>query len=134
MPSMASIPELARNDERRNQALDLALREIVPGRLAPDRLDAPDGLITAVRRQPPLDPKHAPFPAGIDPRLTDTLASRGLERLSTHQAEAIDHVLAGRNVVITTPTASGTTRCDNVPVLDGILENPARRAWSAARS
>jgi DEAD/DEAH box helicase domain-containing protein len=128
MPPMATIPELARNDERRNQALDLALREIVPGRLAPDRLDAPDGLITAVRRQPPLDPKYAAFPAGIDSRLTDALASRGLERLYTHQAEAIDHVLAGRNIVITTPTASGKTLCYNVPVLNGILENPASRA------
>ncbi len=128
MPGMSSVPELPRNDDRRNQALDLALREIVPGRLAADRLDAPDGLITAVRRQPALDPKFAAYPAGIDSRLADALASRGLERLYTHQAEAIEHVLAGRNIVITTPTASGKTLCYNVPVLNGILENPASRA------
>ncbi len=128
MPRMSSLPELPRNDDRRNQALDLALREIVPGRLVADRLDAPDGLITAVRRQPALDPKFADFPSGIDPRLTDALASRGLERLYTHQAVAIEHVLAGRNIVITTPTASGKTLCYNVPVLNGILENPASRA------
>jgi DEAD/DEAH box helicase domain-containing protein len=128
MPGMPTLPELPRNDERRNQALDLALREIVPGRLAADRLDSPDGLITAVRRQAPLDPKHADYPAGIDPRLTKAMASRGLERLYTHQAAAIEHVLAGRNIVITTPTASGKTLCYNVPVLNGILENPASRA------
>ncbi len=128
MPPMPSLPELPRNDERRNQALELALHEFVPGRLSADQLDSPDGFVTAVRRQAALDPRFAAYPPGIDSRLIDALASRGLDRLYTHQAEAIEHVLAGRNVVITTPTASGKTLCYNVPVMNGILENPASRA------
>ena len=41
---------------------------------------------------------------------------------------AIEHALAGRNVVITTPTASGKTLCYNAPVLSAILRDPSTRA------
>src|SRR5690606_36927447 len=51
-----------------------------------------------------------------------------IAQLYTHQAEAIDHALAGRNVVVVTPTASGKTLCYNVPVLASILDNPSTRA------
>jgi len=37
-------------------------------------------------------------------------------------------VLAGRNVVTITPTASGKTLCYNAPVLDAILKDPSTRA------
>jgi DEAD/DEAH box helicase domain-containing protein len=56
------------------------------------------------------------------------LASRGIGQLYTHQAEAIDHALAGRHVVVVTPTASGKTICYNVPVLQRVLEDPSARA------
>ena len=52
------------------------------------------------------------------------LGSRGIEQLYTHQAAAIEHALAGRNVVVTTPTASGKTLCYNAPVLNAILQDP----------
>ena len=42
--------------------------------------------------------------------------------------EAFAHVLAGRNVVTITPTASGKTLCYNAPVLDAILKDPSTRA------
>ena len=48
--------------------------------------------------------------------LREILRNRGIEQLYTHQAAAIAHALAGRNVVITTPTASGKTLCYNAPV------------------
>ncbi|MBP6716552.1 MAG: DEAD/DEAH box helicase, partial [Acidobacteria bacterium] len=53
---------------------------------------------------------------------------RGIDQLYSHQAEAVDHAMHGRNVVIVTPTASGKTLCYNVPVLDAILKDPASRA------
>ena len=56
------------------------------------------------------------------------LAARGVEQLYTHQAEAFAHVLAGRNVVTITPTASGKTLCYNAPVLNAILQDPSTRA------
>src|SRR5262249_21197331 len=48
--------------------------------------------------------------------------------LYTHQAQTIDHALAGRNAVVITPTASGKTLCYNAPVLNAILQDPSSRA------
>src|SRR5262245_60929741 len=87
-----------------------------------------DPIVTAARRLPAITPAFAPYPDGIDPRLRGSLAARGIDQLYTHQAEAFTHVLAGRNVVAVTPTASGKTLCYNGPVLNAILENPATRA------
>jgi DEAD/DEAH box helicase domain-containing protein len=111
---------------RSDGALDAALERI--GGRDVDRPDTPDLHVTAVRRLPAVAAQLAPFPAGLDPRLVTALASRGVEQLYTHQAEAIDHALAGRHTVVITPTASGKTLCYNVPVLDAILKDPASRA------
>ncbi|ETW94087.1 MAG: hypothetical protein ETSY1_36345 [Candidatus Entotheonella factor] len=51
------------------------------------------------------------------------LQATGIDKLYTHQAEGIEHVLAGRNVVIATPTASGKTMVYNIPVLTTLLHN-----------
>src|SRR4029079_9453242 len=48
------------------------------------------------------------------------LASRGIDRLYVHQAEAIEAVRAGRDVVVVTPTASGKTLCYALPALHAI--------------
>jgi len=72
--------------------------------------------------------QYAPFPAGLDPRLVSGLQARGIEQLYTHQADAIEHALAGRHVVVITPTASGKTLCYNAPVLSAILQDPSSRA------
>ena len=93
-----------------------------------DRPDTPDLHVTAVRRLPAVAAQYAPFPDALDARLTRALASRGIAQLYTHQAEAIDHALAGRNVVVITPTASGKTLCYNAPVLNAILQDPSSRA------
>jgi DEAD/DEAH box helicase domain-containing protein len=77
---------------------------------------------------PARDAEFAAFPEGVDPILREVLQGRGIERLYTHQATAIEHVLAGRNVVITTPTASGKTLCYNAPILSAVLRDPATRA------
>ena len=107
-------------------ALDAALERI--GGRDIDRPDTPDLHVTAVRRLPAVAAQLAPFPAALDPRLTAALVSRGVEQLYTHQAEAIDHALAGRHTVVITPTASGKTLCYNAPVLDAILKDPSSRA------
>ncbi|HEY7170044.1 MAG TPA: DEAD/DEAH box helicase [Vicinamibacterales bacterium] len=112
---------------RRDSALDAALERLAPGPL-PDRPDTPDRHVTAVRRLPPVAAEFAPFPSGIDERLRAALASRGIERLYTHQAEVVAHALDGRNVVVITPTASGKTLCYNAPVLNAILQDPSSRA------
>src|SRR5919112_789305 len=87
-----------------------------------------DPVVTAAQRIPAVEAEFAPYPDGTDERLRAALAARGVEQLYTHQAEAFTHVLARRNVVTTTPTASGKTLCYNAPVLNAILRDPATRA------
>ena len=77
---------------------------------------------------PPRPAEFADFPAWLDPRIRTGLAGRGIERLYTHQAEAIEAIHAGRDVVVVTPTASGKTLCYSLPVLQAITEDPASRA------
>jgi len=71
---------------------------------------------------------YADFPAWLDPRLIEVLATRGIHRLFRHQAEALESVHAGRGTVIVTPTASGKTLCYNLPVLHEIAARPEARA------
>ena len=113
--------------EHKQVALQNALQVLASGS-AINRPDTPDEVVTAVRRLPAVEAAYAPFPDGIDPRLRAAFESRGVRQLYTHQAEAFAHVAAGRNIVVTTPTASGKTLCYNLPVLDRILKQPSTRA------
>ncbi|HOU90655.1 MAG TPA: DEAD/DEAH box helicase [Polyangiaceae bacterium] len=70
----------------------------------------------------------APLPAGLAPALRRALAARGIDALYSHQAEAVAAALAGRDVVIATPTASGKTLCFHLPVLQALVEDPAATA------
>ncbi|HZT76332.1 MAG TPA: DEAD/DEAH box helicase [Vicinamibacterales bacterium] len=110
----------------KQNALDAALSRLAGGAI--DRPDTPDLHVTAVRQLPASPAQYAPFPEALDARLVDALARRGVAQLYTHQAEAIDHALHGRHVVIITPTASGKTLCYNAPVLNAILQDPSSRA------
>lgn len=49
-------------------------------------------------------------------------------RLYAHQCDAINHLRDGRNVIITTPTASGKTLAFNLPVFEQLERDPAARA------
>src|SRR4051794_36532824 len=74
---------------------------------------------------PARDAVWQDHPAWLDPRIRDGPAARGIERLSSHQAEAIGAVRAGNDVVVVTPTASGKTLCYALPVLQAIADDPA---------
>ena len=77
---------------------------------------------------PAREAVHAEFPDWLDPRIRAGLASRGIDRLYSHQAEAVNAAHAGKDVVVVTPTASGKTLCYALPVLQAIAEDPAARA------
>ena len=68
---------------------------------------------------------HAPMPPWLDARIVDGLARRGIKQLYSHQAEAIEAVHAGEDVVVVTPTASGKTLCYALPALQSIAEDPS---------
>ncbi|HTC85881.1 MAG TPA: DEAD/DEAH box helicase, partial [Candidatus Acidoferrum sp.] len=77
---------------------------------------------------PARDAVFAPMPAWLDPRIVAGLAAKGIDRLYTHQAEAVDAVRAGNDVVVVTPTASGKTLCYAIPTLQAMADDPAARA------
>ncbi len=84
--------------------------------------------VRAIRCQPARPGVFLPLPDGIAPPIAHVLASRGIEQLYSHQAEAFTEITAGRNVVVVTPTASGKTLCYNLPVLNTLLNDPGARA------
>jgi len=84
--------------------------------------------VTAWQRLPARLACYADFPPGLDARLIAALRARGIERLYTHQAQAVEAALRGESVVVVTPTASGKTLCYNLPTLHALLDNPNARA------
>jgi DEAD/DEAH box helicase domain-containing protein len=85
-------------------------------------------LFVHVRRIPERAARLVEPPAWLDPRLRAALAARGVERLYSHQGEALEALRGGHDVVVVTPTASGKTLCYNLPVLQAIADDPAARA------
>ncbi len=78
------------------------------------------------RRQPARPGRTEAWPEALDPRLVDVLQRRGMREPYSHQAQAIEHALAGRDVLVATPTASGKTVCYTAPVLQALLESGGR--------
>ena len=72
--------------------------------------------------------RYANFPDGIHPAIARTLAAHGVTNLYSHQAEAWESVHAGRNVVVTTGTASGKSLCYQLPILQAAVTSPAATA------
>jgi DEAD/DEAH box helicase domain-containing protein len=118
-----TLPVVARDKDR---SLQEVLTRLTASR-SPMGADA-EPIVTAAHRLPAIAASFAPYPKGTDERLRSALAARGIDQLYTHQAEAFEHVLGGRNVVTITPTASGKTLCYNAPVLNAILQDSAARA------
>ncbi len=73
--------------------------------------------------------QYRPFPNFIHPLLREALERGGIERLYSHQAEAIEAVQNAKDIVVVTPTASGKTLCYNVPVLNTKLSIPSSKAF-----
>jgi DEAD/DEAH box helicase domain-containing protein len=125
-PLTVDRPSLGVASKGGDPALTLVLDRLTGGTV--ERPDAPDAWVTAVRRLPALGAQFGEEVRGVDERLRAVLRERGIERFYTHQAAAIECASARRNVVITTPTASGKTLCYNAPVLNAVLRDPSTRA------
>ena len=66
--------------------------------------------------------------APLHPSLRRSLETKGLWPLYSHQAEAVDILAGGGNVIVATPAASGKSLCYNLPVLDSLLAERTTRA------
>ncbi len=64
----------------------------------------------------------------LHPTLVTRLQEMERWPLYAHQAEAIDAALAGQNVIVSTPTASGKSLCFQAPVLHDWLQDKSTRA------
>ena len=97
-------------------------------RAFPEMDGGPESPVRAIRHQPARPGEFADFPTPLPPALTQALTTRGIRQLYSHQAAAVEHAEAGRNVVVVTPTASGKTLCYNLPVLNRLIAEPGARA------
>ena len=84
--------------------------------------------IETVQVLPARQAQYAEWPEALEERLRRALVEKGIEKLYSHQAQAVERVLAGQNTVVVTPTASGKTMCYNLPVLDAVLRDRSSRA------
>ncbi len=103
-----------------------------------------DGIVRSLRAHPELRDRivhwaHVPerkalraeFPSGLSARVVDVFRAEGTTTLYSHQARAVELALAGRDVLVATPTASGKTLCYTLPVLQALAESEgrARSLW-----
>jgi len=69
---------------------------------------------------------------GKDPLLNAEIASvlqhLGIEHLFKHQVQALQHIRAGRNLLVATPTASGKSLIYNVAVVEALLKHGGKKS------
>lgn len=77
---------------------------------------------------PEANPVYAQPDSPLPPELNAALRRLGIPALYSHQVAALAAVRAGKNVLVSTPTASGKTLIYNLPVLEACLARPETRA------
>jgi len=87
------------------------------------------GQVRHAERLPAREARFADLDPPLPEELRQALAQQGIERLYSHQVEAIQRLRAGENVVVVTSTASGKTLCYNLPVLERLLADPDSKAF-----
>ncbi len=60
--------------------------------------------------------------------LRQCLVRLGITRLFSHQAQALEQIRSGKDLVVSTPTSSGKSLIYNLAVSEALMENAARRA------
>lgn len=93
-------------------------------RAAPDYADQ----IVHVHVEPAREAIFTDAPPALSDELSAALDRLGIERLYSHQSEALTHARNGRNVVVSTSTASGKTLCYALRLLDLLQQDPGARA------
>ena len=86
-----------------------------------------DGRLVREAREGPGQAKLVEPPAELHPEVLAALERLAIERLYSHQAEAIHSAWEGPTIV-TTGTASGKSMCFNLPTLDVLCRDTKARA------
>ncbi len=69
-----------------------------------------------------------PWPDHLDPRLVAALEATGRARAYAHQANALEAISSGKDVVLATSTSSGKSIAFQVPLLHAAMTEPSTRA------
>jgi DEAD/DEAH box helicase domain-containing protein len=80
-----------------------------------------EGQIADYRVRPGSDARHRTV--DLEGRLESALEPEGVDRLYAHQADAIEALRDGRNVVLATPTASGKSLAYTVPAFERAMDH-----------
>ena len=86
------------------------------------------GQIAHVQSIPEREPAYGELREPLSAPLQSALRRAGIESLYSHQAEAVDAVRDGHNVIVSTPSASGKSLCYHLPVLDALTRDRSARA------
>jgi len=87
-----------------------------------------NGQIAHIEHIPSREASYAGLDEPLEGELEDCLRKHGLASLYVHQAEAVNRIRQGKNVMVATSSASGKTLCYNIAVLQAILTEPVSRA------
>jgi DEAD/DEAH box helicase domain-containing protein len=82
------------------------------------------GQIVHTHVAPARDAEWAPLPEDVSPHISAFLKALNITRLYRHQADAIQALLDGKDILLSTGTASGKSLCYQVPILQKMLEDP----------
>lgn len=69
-----------------------------------------------------------PFPDDLEPVVAEVLLEQGVDSLYSHQVQARASIRSGRDILVSTPTASGKSNCVLVPLLESIVRDPCATA------
>ena len=137
-PGSSAVEEFRRRFARTPRPNGPAATAARPPRVAPVEellaLDSAGFYRNQIRKAVRIDghpptfaqPRHQ-LDRRLDRRLADYLEQAGT-RLYSHQAQVFDLLAKGRNVVLTTPTASGKTLAFNLPTLHSALSSSTSSA------
>jgi DEAD/DEAH box helicase domain-containing protein len=86
-----------------------------------------DGRLVREANEGPARAKLVELPSELHPKVLAALARMGIERLYSHQTEAL-HAATRGPTIVTTGTASGKSMCFNLPTLHILCEQTRARA------
>lgn len=72
---------------------------------------------------PPQKAKRYKLPKTLPPILRKALKVNGINSLYSHQARCLQAIRKGKDVIVTTDTASGKTLSAYIPILENLLQN-----------
>jgi DEAD/DEAH box helicase domain-containing protein len=120
-----AIPESSHTDARAGSS-GVKERAIEPWSALVDEARG-DGRIVREAREGPGQATLVDIPATLHPDVIAGLGRAGIERLYSHQAQALASAWE-RTTIVTTGTASGKSLCFNLPTLDALCRDAFARA------